>query len=137
METAGENVKFNGAPQDVVGRVCTGFVVQHFYDGFLLTDPANVVYFRFGEDWHRIYFETGTVFWRTGDSPISPKNSTLAHGLLLNDLSEMPGVVGHRLVKLKYQGATRGDVTVSLQFEGGVKMSLRYDEGADSTRIDV
>ena len=137
MDSSIEGVGFNGQPPALHGLVCTGFVVQHFYDGLALIDPANVVFLRFGDEWHRIYFETGTVFWRSGTAPSAPVNSTLEHGLLLNDLSELPGVVGQRLEHVAYSGTNRGDVAAHFRFEGGTTLSLRYDTGADSTRIDA
>lgn len=80
-----ENLQFNGQPPDIVGQLCNGLAVQHFYDGTTLTDQANVVFFRFGGVWYRVYFETGTVFWRKGEAPQNPVNSTISHGLLLTD----------------------------------------------------
>jgi hypothetical protein len=135
MQLSVDHLDFNGTPPALIGQVCTGFAVQHFYAGFTLVDHANVVFLRFGGDWHRIYFETATVFWRSGDAPGSPINSTLDHGLLLNDLSELPGVVGHVLESITYAGTVQGDVTVEFTFGGGGKVSLRYDTGADATRI--
>ena len=137
METSVEGVDFNGPPPALEGLVCTGLVVQQFYESLSLVDPANVVFLRFGDEWHRIYFEPGTVFWRSGQAPAAPVNSTLAHGLLLNDLSELAGVVGHCLESVAYLGTSRGDVSARLVFAGGTTLSLRYDTGADSTRIDA
>ena len=137
MQAFVEHVDFNGQPPALIGLVCTGLVVQHFYDGHTLADQASVVFLRFDDTWHRIYFETGIVFWRSGQAPAAPVNSTLAHGLLLNDLSEMPGVVGHRLDHIAYCGTARGDVSVRPVFQGGAALSLHYDTGADSTRIDA
>ena len=132
-----ENLQFNGQAPDIVGQRCDGLFVQHFYDGTTLTDQANVVFFRFNETWYRIYFETGIVFWRTGQAPESPVNSTIAHGLLLNDLSELPGVVGHHLTNIAYSATPQGNVVVKFLFDSGATLSLSYDTGADSTRIDA
>lgn len=137
MATSAEQLQFNGSPPDLAGKICTGFVVQHFYEGSGLADPANVVFLCFEGTWHRLYFETGTVFWRFGDAPEPAVNSTLAHGLLLNDLSEMPGIVGHQLGDITYSGNERGDVGARLLFRDGTTISLQYDTGADSTRIDA
>jgi len=130
-----ENLLFNGQPPDIVGQLCNGLVVQSFYDGASLTDQANVVFFRFGDTWHRIYFEAGIVFWRTGEAPENPVNSTISHGLLLNNLSEMTSVVGHHLARVAYSATPRGDVSVECLFESGAGLSLTYDTSTDSTRI--
>ncbi len=134
METSTAGVDFNGQVPALNGLVCTGLVVQQFYDGLTLADPANVVFLRFGEAWHRMYFETGTVFWRSGEPPAAPVNSTLTHGLLLNDLSELTGVVGHRLESVAYCGTPRGDVSARFVFAGATTLSLHYDSGADYER---
>ena len=137
MASSVEHLEFSGHPPEIAGKVCTGFVVQHFYADGVLADPANVVFFRFDDTWHRLCFETGTVFWRSESAPEAPVNSTLAHGLLLNDLADMPGIVGERLEQIAYAGTDRGDVSVRLSFRGGATISLNYDTGADSTRIDA
>ena len=137
MATTIANLEFNGSEPQIVGQRCTGLKVQHFYEGESLRDPANVAYLRFLDVWHRVYFEIGTVFWRSGDQPEQPVNSTLAHGLLLNDLSELSGVIGKELVAVDYSATVRGDVTVIFQFAGGTKLSLRYDAQLDATRIDA
>ncbi|MGL4573732.1 MAG: hypothetical protein ACRCV9_02975 [Burkholderiaceae bacterium] len=137
MTTAITHVQFNGSPPEIVGQRCASLVVQHFYDGFTLRDPANVVFLRFQETWYRIYFETGTVFWRSGDSPEQPVNSTLEHGLLLNDLSELSSIVGHDLIEIEYSATERGDVSVDFRFDGGALLSLRYETDLDVTQISV
>jgi hypothetical protein len=137
MATTIANLEFNGSEPRIVGQRCTGLKAQHFYDGDSLRDRANVVYLRFHDVWYRIYFETGTVFWRSGGQPEQPVNSTLAYGLLLNDLSELRGAVGRELVAIEYSATVRGDVTVIFQFAENAKVSLRYDTELDATRIDA
>jgi hypothetical protein len=137
MTAAAENLEFNGSEPKIVGQNCSGLKVQHFYEDASLRDPANVVFFRFQDVWHRIYFETGTVFWRSGDSPEPPVNSTLTHGVLLNDLSELSGVVGKELLGTEYSATVRGDVSVTFHFAGNFEFSLRYDTELDATRIDA
>ncbi|WP_295952693.1 hypothetical protein [uncultured Xanthomonas sp.] len=130
-----EHMTLNGQPPALEGLECTGFVVQHFYEDFALSDPACAVCLCFGEVWYRIYFEAAAVFWRESEPPGNPVNSTLSHGLLLNDLSEMPGVVGHRLSSIACSGTARGDVEVRLAFAHGTSILLNYDVDAGITRI--
>jgi len=130
-------LQMNGEQPQIIGAICEAFVVQSFYDGDRLADPANVVFMKFSELWVRVYFETNTVFWRTGMSPGQPINSTLEHGLLLNDLSEMSSVVGRVLSEIQYRGTETGDVELSLIFAGGATVCLRYDNTLDATSIDV
>jgi hypothetical protein len=137
MSTDVAHLQFVGQQPSIVGQCCSGLIVQHFYDGVTLTDRANVVFLRFQDTWHRIWFETATVFWRSGDPPQQPVDSTLEHGLLLNDLSELHTVVGRVLRDIAYSATENGDVSVRFLFEGGTELSLRYENNADVTHIDA
>ncbi|WP_133000072.1 hypothetical protein [Luteimonas arsenica] len=125
----------NGIEPELSGKVCTGLAVQHFYEGARIADPANVVFFCFDGVWHRIYFETYTVFWRSGQAPESPINATLDYGLLINHLTDLPGIVGQRLENVSYSSTEHGDVSAKFLFSGGKELTLRYDTGADFTQI--
>lgn len=137
MPTVISHINFVGEQPDIVGRVCTGFVVQHFYEETTLVDHANVTYLRFSGNWHRICFETGTVFWRSGQAPEPAVNSTLKHGLLLNDLSGLPAVAGRTLSGVEYHGSDAGNIEVEFYFDGKVAVTLHYSSATDSTRIDA
>lgn len=137
MLSGNSSVDFVGTQPDVVGHVCTGLAVQHFYDGKSVVDQANATYFRFSGNWHRICFEKGTVFWRSDLAPQQPVNSTLGYGLLLNDLSELPVVSGRKLLQVDYSGTEAGDVEARFLFEGDAILRLRYSSSSDSTQIDA
>lgn len=127
----------NGTEPQLRGQTCTGLVVQSCYDGNVLVDPANVTYFRFEETWHRIYFEPGMVFWRSGDRPEQPVNSSLEFGLILNDLTELPSAAGRKLLDVSYACTEAGDVEARFQFDGGTPVVLSYSAQADAARIDA
>src|SRR5687767_9700820 len=93
MSTA-DRYYLNGEEPPLVGQRCTGFVLQHIYEGRQITDQVNVAYFHFSGQWYRLYFECSTIFWRTSEAPEAAENSNLTSGLLLNDLSGMESVVG-------------------------------------------
>jgi hypothetical protein len=137
MNTTRGDLQFLGTQPEIVGHACTGLVVQHFYEGKTLVDQANVTYRRFADTWHRIYFESGTVFWRSGQAPEQAKNSTLEHGLLLNDLTELPTVAGRTLLGIDYTATEAGDVAVQFNFGDKAVLRLRYDASADRTQIDA
>ena len=117
--------------------MCTGWVVQSSYDGNVLADPANVTYFQFAETWHRIYFEPGMVFWRSGGRPEQPVNSTLEFGLISNDLTEHPSIANRRLVDISYRCNEAGHVDVIFEFDGGQLVRLAYSAQGDATRVDA
>ena len=118
-----------------MGERCTGFVLQHFYEGRHITDQVNVAYFRVGEQWYCLYFECATIFWRVSEPPAAAQNSELAYGALLNDLSGMEGVVGHTVEEVAYEASESGDVEVMVAFSSGRRLSFRYNCQTDATEL--
>ncbi|WAJ39135.1 hypothetical protein OU800_07885 [Pseudomonas sp. GOM7] len=125
----------NGEEPQLLGLQCTGFVLQHFYEGLQITDQVNVAHLCFNERWYRLYFECGTVFWRVSEKPEAGQNTDLAFGLLLNDLSGVAGIVGHVVERVSYEGSEAGDVQVNIELSGGRILKFIYNCEADSTRL--
>lgn len=126
----------NGEEPPIVGHTCTGFVLLHFYDGAAISNQVNVAHLKFDEQWYRLYFESGTIFWRKSqESPGRPTNSTLEYGLVLNDLSELSSVVGQVVESIKYSATEAGDIEVRLGFVAGTAMKFNYSAASDSTRV--
>lgn len=124
----------NGDEPHLVGKRCTGFVLQHFHEGQRITDQVNVAYLRFAEQWYRLYFECATIFWRESEAPATPQNSGFAYGLLLNDLSGVVTIVGQAVRAVAYAGAESGDVHATITFENGETLEFVHCCEADSTR---
>lgn len=118
-----------------MGARCTGFVLQHFYEARQITDEVNVAYLRLGEQWYRLYFECSTIFWCASDNPATPENSSLAWGLLLNDLSGIDGIVGHTIRDVTYEGSHTGNVGVMLKFSSGKQLTFKYGCEEDATQL--
>ena len=113
-------------------------MLQHFYDGMAISDQVNVAHLKFDEQWYRLYFECGTVFWRESqEAPGMPINSALEYGLVLNDLSEMRSVVGQAVESITYAANEAGDVEVRLGFIAGTAMKFNYLAASDTTRVAV
>lgn len=126
----------NGEEPRVIGQPCTGFVLLHFYEGTSISNQVNVAHLKFDEQWYRLYFECGTVFWRESQVPPGmPINSTLEYGLVLNNLSELSSAVGQVLESINYSANEAGDVEVRLGFVGGTAMKFNYSASSDSTRV--
>ena len=125
----------NGDEPQLLGALCTGFFLLHFYKGRQITNEVNVAYLRLDEQWYRLYFECSTIFWRVDEKPEPPTNDTLAHGLLLNDVSEIDGVVGHTIREVNYEGLESGDVEVTLKFSSGNQLTFKYNRDADATQL--
>lgn len=125
----------NGEEPQLVGALCTGFVLLHFYKGHQITDKVNVAHLRLGEHWYRLYFECATIFWDVSDNPEPPTNDNLEYGLLFNDLSEIDGVVGHTIREVNYEGSQSGDVGVMVKFSSGKQLTFKYSSEADATQL--
>lgn len=128
----------NGEEPRVIGQICTGLVLLYFYDGAVISNQVNVAHLKFDEQWYRLYFECGTVFWRESqERPGMPVNSTLEYGLVLNDLSELSSVVGQVLESISYASNDVGDVDVCLGFFTGTVLKFNYSAAADAARVST
>jgi hypothetical protein len=125
----------NGEEPQLIGERCTGFVLDHFYEGHQITDQVNVAHFCFGEQWYRLYFECGTIFWRASNKPEAAQNAGLGFGLLLNDLFEMEGIVGGIVAQVVYEATEGGDVRATIRFTGGRSLIFAYSCEGDSTQL--
>jgi hypothetical protein len=131
-----DHYSLNGEEPCIIGQICTGLILMHFYDGTAISDQVNVAHLKFNDQWYRMYFECGVVFWRMSqESPETPINSTLKYGLVLNDLSEMSSVVGQVLESISYSASRVGDIEVCLKFVSGTTMRFNYSAASDSTYV--
>ena len=125
----------NGDEPNIAGLQCTGFVLQHFYEGLQIVDQVNVAYLRFAEQWYCLYFECATIFWRVSEAPTPAENADLKFGLLPNDLSGMETVVGQIVQTVAYSGSESGDVQATITFSNGKSLNFVHSCEADSTRL--
>jgi hypothetical protein len=124
---------FNGEEPQSAGEPCTGLALQYFFDGSQI--QVNVVHLRIGDQWHRMYFEPATVFWRKSEMPEPAQNTELTYGLLLNDLTGVEGFVGHAFQRIEYRASERGDVEVDIAFSSGRHLRLAYNAHADHAQV--
>jgi len=125
----------NGEEPQIVGQRCTGLYLQCFYENGQITDPVNVAYLRFEEQWYSLSFECATVFWRESGEPAVPQNSGLGSGALLNNLSDMETVIGQAVESVSYAAYESGDVQARLRFANGKALQFMYDCKSDSTQL--
>ena len=135
MSSTAPSFCINGEEPRLAGQCCTGFVLQHFYEGRQITDEVNVAYLRFAEQWYRLYFECGTVFWRKSEEPEAPENSGMEYGLLLNNLSEMKSIVGQTVEVVAYAASESGDVRAIITFTNGKSLEFIHSSETDSTSL--
>jgi hypothetical protein len=65
----------NGIPPRLNGRECEELICQQYwYDGKLVND-VDILFIKSQGNWHSLYFENGTVYWRSQvDAPIPFKD---------------------------------------------------------------
>ncbi|MEW7973265.1 MAG: hypothetical protein AB2810_03525 [Candidatus Thiodiazotropha endolucinida] len=124
----------NGNEPAIVGKICEGlYLVQHQENGSI-TDPSNVALFRFDDNWVKLYFDGGTIFWRESEAPSEPVNGNLLTCLSLLNLCELEGVVGHKLNSIEYNGDNK-HVWATLQFTSGKTLLFKHNSYDDYTAI--
>ena len=124
----------NGDEPDIIGKQCEGvYLLQHQEDG-VISDQANVAYFKFESEWLKFYFDGENCFWRICEMPSEPVNSCLSTCLVLLNLNEFDGVVGCSLNNIQYN---RNDkfVFVSFDFTGGKTLKFKHDSYNDFTSV--
>ena len=92
----------NGEEPSIKGKVCEGFYLIQHQEGESITDQANVAFFRFSGNWIKLHFDGETIFWRASGKPSEPVNDRLSTCLVLLNLSELEGVVEHKLSNIAY-----------------------------------
>ena len=132
-----KHYSINGEEPSLVGKRCTGFILLHFHEGLQITNQVNVAHLSFDDQWYRLYFECGTVFWRESERPEAGQNTDLTYGLLLNDLSGVDGIVGETVEQVAYEGTSAGDVQVKISLGSGKALTFAYGCESDSAQLLV
>lgn len=117
-----------------MGKICQGFYLSQYQENMQITDFANVAYFKFGSEWHRLYFEGSTIFWRNDQRPIEAVNSDLNSISSLVNLSEMESVVGCKILSIVYS-SNESEICVIFSFSSGTNLKFIHHSDEDSTKI--
>ncbi len=125
----------NGEEPNIIGKNCQGLRLIQLQEGSSITDPANTTYLNFENTWFKLYFDGGTIFWRSAESPSEPVNNNLSSCLVLLNLSELDGVVGYTLENIEYT-AKENTVSSKLIFSGGKALYLIHNCNEDFTTIN-
>jgi hypothetical protein len=122
-----EPLDINGEPPALTGVPCDELLVQQYWYRGELVEPANVVYLRFAGGWHRLYFDSGIVFWRPHDrapEAVSPGQEEFAYPLV--DLGRQFGVRGVMLDRME-----------ATPIEGGSEVRLGFGNGVVVVFSDI
>jgi len=121
-----EPVDINGVEPAIVGDICEALVaVEYIHDGKLV-EAANVVFLRFSNQWHRLYFDFGIVFWRT--DPVGPKAFVapeIDSEFRVVDLGERLNFRGRRLLEVTYAPLPNDGSAVGLRFDDKRTITFR------------
>lgn len=127
----------NGDPPDLTGRCCDQLLVEGGWYGSVEESPAHIVHLRFGEDWHRLYFDMGMVFWRV--EAAKPETAGLddeGFGFRLTDLGAQLGVSGDPVAGHETL-ISKTETMVRLSFRSGLAVDFINDHASDRTRYIV
>ena len=129
------HLEVNGTEPEIVGRVCEGLVAIEYSHEGKLVEPANVVFLRFADQWHRLYFDYATVFWRQdADGPQGFVAEEIDATFRPVDLGPLFGVQGAVLDEVAYLPLPDG-AAVHLRFNNG--RLVRFECTNDVTRYSA
>lgn len=119
----------------VAGERCAALLLQaHYYRGQLVNE-SNALFLQLADGaWHRIFIEAGVVFWHTVDALDSPDGDR--HHYTLMDLGAAHGLVGRRLVGVSTVELPHGG-ELRLDFEGGLRVSMRHVDGRSAVVVEA
>jgi DNA-binding SARP family transcriptional activator len=128
---------------NVAGEQCQALLLQaHYYRGQLVNE-ANVLFLRLAAGWHRIFIESGVVFWHTVDAPDTNSAASAAddsnpdgdrHHYTVTDLGAAHGLIGRRLADVTTVDLASGG-ELRLLFAGGACVTFRHVEGRSSVAV--
>lgn len=120
-----EQLEVNGHQPTLEGLKCEAFIVSQFWYQGLLEDPANTISMKFDGHWHRLYFNYGTIFWRSSNESRPKAFSMPEHEgeFRLDDIGESLGLVGAKLLAITSCVIEGGSEVVFL-FEGEKKVTF-------------
>ncbi|OZG73788.1 hypothetical protein BTA51_08240 [Hahella sp. CCB-MM4] len=129
------NFYINGEEPAIKGKVCRGFYLIQHQEGESITDQANVAFFKFDGHWIKLHFDDEIIFWRGSESPSEPVNDRLSTCLVLLNLCEFKGVIGHRLNDIEY-GSEEEHVWAKLEFSSGQTLLFKHHAHDDYTTVN-
>ena len=114
-----------GATPHLESLRCDELLCEQYWHKGQLEEPANVIYLRCGDEWHRLCIDYGTIFWRTQKERPTPYLMPVWQGeSRLDDLGVRIGIANHVIVSFE-QAAIEGGAEVVLQFDNGQVLTLR------------
>ena len=123
-----------GSPPQLASRRCDELLCEQYWYRGRLDAPFNVIHFRFASEWHRLTFDTPTVFWRVQSARPEPyAMPEIEAEVRLDDLGVRLGLAGQTLTSFQMR-CVPGGAEVEFQFAGG--QILVFRNVADQTSLE-
>jgi hypothetical protein len=90
-------VEVRGTPPNPIQQMCDEILCGQYWHRGELVEAANVIYFRFGEDWHRLPLIKETSSGASSESAQVHTMSELESEVRIDDLGEHCDLSGRRL----------------------------------------
>ncbi|MGD8526257.1 MAG: hypothetical protein PVJ63_08400 [Thioalkalispiraceae bacterium] len=68
-------LEVNGIPPKLTNQTCESLLCQQYWHDGKLEQEVDVLLCKVNERWHQLYFESGTVFWRSLPHEPIPRQS--------------------------------------------------------------
>ncbi len=124
-------LEIQGQPPSLGGKKCDALVCyEHWHQGSLI-EPANVIFIRADGEWHKLFFDSGIIFWKSGVEPDPSFDAPeIASIFRLVDLGHRLDLVGHRIAACDAAPTPQG-AKVTLTFDSG--RSVVFETANDVT----
>jgi hypothetical protein len=118
-------VEVRGTPPSLEQQVCDELLCEQYWHKGELVEAANVIYLRFGPDWHRLTFDHGIIFWRLQRERLCPDTMPeLESETRIDNIGEHYDLSGRRLLSYRASAITGGSEVV-FSFEGSRAVTFR------------
>ena len=120
-----------GKPPELAGCTCTGLVLAEYWYQGRLCAPANVLWVRADEQWHRVCIDTGIVFWRNGAPDQIPDEPEYGYSWPLVDIGKARGLEG-LMISRYVMSEDAGEVRIAFEFSNGQQFVLVHRDDVTS-----
>jgi hypothetical protein len=118
-------IDIDGVEPAIVGDTLQALLVLSYTYKGELVEPANAVFLRFSNQWHRLYFDDGIICWRRDAQ--GPRRFEAPEINAVYDVVDIAGqyhLKGHPLAQLSYQVRPNGDSAIHMRFAHGPALTF-------------
>ena len=127
------NPEIVGSAPVLVNVKCRALLCEQYWHQGELHEPANVIHLNFEDQWHRLTFDFGTIYWsRQAEAPKPYVMSELDAEVRIDDVGERLGLQG---LELESYAATKIPGGTEVQFNFAAGRRVTFANVNDSTSI--